>query len=61
MVDLDENPDVVVVGAGPGGLGAAALLTRSGFRTTLLERGTAVGWKWRNAYDRLRINSTLRR
>lgn len=36
----------------------ATSLTRSGFRTTLLEYGTGVGWKWRNAYDRLRINTS---
>ena len=49
MVDQGEDADVIVVGAGPGGLGTAALLTRAGVQTVLLERGTDVGWKWRNA------------
>lgn len=30
--------DVAVIGGGPGGLGAAGLLTRSGLRTRLFER-----------------------
>ena len=58
MVGHGEDVDVVVVGSGPGGLGVAALLTRSGLRTILLERGSGVAWKWRNSYDRLRINTS---
>ena len=58
MVDESRQVDVAVVGAGPGGLGAAGLLTRGGFRTVLLERGLDIAWKWRNSYDRLRINTS---
>ena len=54
---IAESLDVVVVGAGPGGLATAALLTRVGIRCVLLDRG-AVGQKWRSAYDRLRINTS---
>ena len=49
---------MVVVGAGPGGLGAAGILTQSGLRTVLLERGPGVGNKWRETYDRLQINTS---
>ncbi len=58
MSGKSAEVDVAVVGAGPGGLGAAGLLTRAGHRTVLLERGSDVAWKWRNSYDRLRINTS---
>lgn len=53
-----EYVDATVIGAGPGGLGAAGLLTQAGLRTVLLERGDGVGAKWRGAYDRLHINTS---
>jgi cation diffusion facilitator CzcD-associated flavoprotein CzcO len=58
MNGASDEVVVAVVGAGPGGLGAAGLLTRAGHRTVLLERGPDVAWKWRNSYDRLRINTS---
>lgn len=50
--------ECVVVGAGPGGLGTAAMLSRRGVTTTVLERGGGVGAKWRHSYDRLHINTS---
>jgi cation diffusion facilitator CzcD-associated flavoprotein CzcO len=50
--------DVVVVGAGPAGLAAAAELGRLGIGATVLEQAAAVGASWRNRYDRLRLNSS---
>jgi putative flavoprotein involved in K+ transport len=53
-----ENVDrVVVIGAGPGGLAAAAELQRCGFAVTVLERGNAVAGQWRRQYDRLSLNT----
>lgn len=49
--------DVMVVGAGPGGLSAAYELARIGLEPLVLERTPAVGDVWRNHYDGLRINS----
>lgn len=38
-----ENPRVVIIGAGPGGLAAAMLLKRSGCQVTVMERRDRVG------------------
>jgi putative flavoprotein involved in K+ transport len=52
--------DAIVIGAGPGGLAAAAELTRHGLRTLVLERSDAVGASWRRHYERLRLHTTRR-
>jgi putative flavoprotein involved in K+ transport len=57
-VEVPLAADVVVIGAGPGGLGAAALLTRKGFEVLVLERERSIAPKWRAGYDRLRINTS---
>jgi thioredoxin reductase len=51
------EPDILVVGAGPAGLAAAAELGRLGVPATVLERSDAVASSWRGRYDRLRLNS----
>jgi putative flavoprotein involved in K+ transport len=48
---------VVVIGAGPGGLGVAGALGTAGVRATILERAASVGSSWRGHYDRLHLHT----
>ena len=48
--------DVVIVGAGPAGLAAAATLRARGIDATIIERGR-VGEPWRSRYDRLHLHT----
>ncbi|WP_328913960.1 MULTISPECIES: flavin-containing monooxygenase [unclassified Streptomyces] len=54
------TPDAIVIGAGPGGLAAAAALGQRGLRPLVLERGEQLGASWRGHYDRLRLHTTRR-
>jgi putative flavoprotein involved in K+ transport len=49
--------DVVIVGAGPAGLAAAATLRVRGTDAIILERGQHVGEEWRTRYDRLHLHT----
>jgi len=51
-------PDVLIVGAGPAGLAAAAALGRRGISALVLERAESVAASWRLRYDRLRLNTS---
>ena len=42
-----EEADVLIVGAGPGGLAAALLLAHSGLKVTILEKSDGVGGRTR--------------
>jgi putative flavoprotein involved in K+ transport len=46
-----------VVGAGPAGLAAGAMLRRHGIDTLIIERTGAVGEGWRRHYDRLHLHT----
>ena len=52
-----ERHEVVVVGAGPAGLSAAAELAKLGFETVVIEKSDVVGARWRSRYEELRLNS----
>ena len=52
--------DVVVIGAGPGGLAAAASLRAAGVEALVLDRAEAVGSSWRRHYDRLHLHTPRR-
>ena len=48
---------VVVLGAGPGGLSVAAMLRRRGLDPLVVDRADAVGASWRGHYDRLHLHT----
>lgn len=50
--------DVMVIGAGPAGLGCAAELQRVGRSAVVLDQANAVASSWRGRYDRLRLNTS---
>ena len=52
-----DNPDAVVVGAGPAGLAAAASLQMQGMRAVILDKADKIGSTWRRHYDRLRLHT----
>ena len=52
--------EVVVIGAGPGGLAAAAALQSRGVDVLVLDRSPNVGSSWRTHYDRLHLHTPRR-
>src|SRR4051812_15801061 len=52
-----QKHDAAVIGAGPGGLAAAAMLRRRGVDTLLVERSESVGASWHGHYDRLHLHT----
>ena len=52
--------EVVVVGAGPGGLAVAASLADRGVRALVVDRAPHVGSSWRGHYDRLHLHTPRR-
>ncbi len=48
---------VLIIGAGPAGLAAAAELRRLGVPAQIIERSDVVAASWRGRYDRLRLNT----
>jgi putative flavoprotein involved in K+ transport len=52
-----ERCEAIVAGAGPAGLATAAVLKQRGFDVLVIERGPAVGMRWRERYEGLRLNT----
>lgn len=51
------DADVLVVGAGPAGLGVGACLRRQGVETLVVDRGAGVGDSPRRRYERLHLHT----
>jgi putative flavoprotein involved in K+ transport len=52
------DPEVIVLGAGPAGLAAAAEARRNGLEVEVLEATEVVAASWRRHYDRLHLHTT---
>jgi cation diffusion facilitator CzcD-associated flavoprotein CzcO len=52
-----NNPDAIIVGAGPSGLASAAMMGARGLNTIVLEKADTVGPVWRRHYDRLHLHT----
>ena len=55
-----DGAPVVIVGAGPAGLGVAGALAHRGIAAVVLERDDKIGARWRGSYDRLRLHTVRR-
>ncbi|WP_042342932.1 flavin-containing monooxygenase [Brachybacterium muris] len=53
----ERSRGAVVIGAGPGGLAAAAALRRRGVDVLVVDRAQQVGVSWRGHYDRLHLHT----
>ena len=53
-----RSEDIVVIGAGPGGLATSACLRREGLLHVVLEREGQIASAWRRHYDRLHLHTT---
>lgn len=52
-----DEPDVLVVGAGPAGLAVAACLRARGISAQVVDRGGSAGESWHGRYDRLHLHT----
>lgn len=51
----DQDPEVLIVGAGQSGLALAAQLKHVGVTSVMVEKNARIGDQWRNRYDSLRL------
>ncbi|HKH41524.1 MAG TPA: NAD(P)/FAD-dependent oxidoreductase [Solirubrobacterales bacterium] len=57
---MNQEHDVVVVGAGPGGIASALALKDAGLSAVVLDQAEEVGSSWRGRYDSLHLNTWRR-
>ena len=48
---------IIIIGAGPAGLAAAAALKKQGIASIVLEQSNELAHSWKTHYDRLKLNS----
>ncbi|MEV0245998.1 NAD(P)/FAD-dependent oxidoreductase [Nocardia sp. NPDC050712] len=56
MASTFDDP-VLIIGAGPGGLAAAACVTRAGREVVLVDKADSVASAWRGHYERLHLHT----
>jgi putative flavoprotein involved in K+ transport len=54
-----EQPYVVIIGGGQGGIGLGARLKRHGVPTVILEKNARAGDSWRKRYKSLHLHDPL--
>jgi cation diffusion facilitator CzcD-associated flavoprotein CzcO len=54
---MKNDPDAIIVGAGPAGLACAATMRAAGLSVAILEKADSVGAVWRRHYDRLHLHT----
>ncbi len=52
-----DNPDAIIIGAGPAGLACSASMGALGLKAVVLEKANTVGSVWRRHYDRLHLHT----
>jgi cation diffusion facilitator CzcD-associated flavoprotein CzcO len=55
---VSNQPQVIVIGAGPAGLASAYYLKQAGIPFQVLEKSDMIGHTWANVYPSLRLNTT---
>ena len=55
---LPSHVPALVIGAGPGGLAAAAELKRAGVEAVVIDKADRVGASWAGHYDRLHLHTS---
>lgn len=58
MGSYEMKQSVIIVGAGPAGLGVAACLKKEGIESLILEKEHSAGASWHKHYDRLHLHTT---